>query len=95
MEIQDVHFQVSINLDSISHARLAQLVARRSHNPEVVGSIPTLCKLSLLAPLAQSVALWSYVPAAGGSKPPWSRYDESRNDILVSLVGQDPALSPP
>ena len=24
-------------------ARLAQLVARRSHNPEVVGSIPTLC----------------------------------------------------
>ena len=25
-------------------ARLAQLAARRSHNPKVVGSIPTLCK---------------------------------------------------
>ncbi len=24
-------------------ARLAQLAARRSHNPKVVGSIPTLC----------------------------------------------------
>ena len=29
----------SINLE----ARLAQLAARRSHNPKVVGSIPTLC----------------------------------------------------
>ena len=26
-----------------SEARLAQLAARRSHNPKVVGSIPTLC----------------------------------------------------
>ena len=27
----------------MSLARLAQLAARRSHNPKVVGSIPTLC----------------------------------------------------
>ena len=27
-------------------ARLAQLAARRSHNPKVVGSIPTMCMAS-------------------------------------------------
>ncbi len=58
-------------------ARLAQLAARRSHNPKVVGSIPTLCtgpkrKKIFFVPralLAQSVALRSYVPAVQGSTP--------------------------
>ena len=31
-------------MDYIQYARLAQLVARRSHNPKVAGSIPALSK---------------------------------------------------
>ena len=32
-----------VNAVNTFYARLAQLAARRSHNPKVVGSIPTLC----------------------------------------------------
>ena len=58
------------------HARLAQLAARGSHNPEVASSILapgiTVSFLLVFAPLAQSAARWSYVPAVEGSSPSWS-----------------------
>ena len=38
------HSVCIVNLNSFQTARLAQLAARRSHNPKVVGSIPTLCR---------------------------------------------------
>ena len=66
-----IHVHVKFILSYINIiARLAQLAARRSHNPKVVGSIPTLCKYFIIhAPLAQLVAHWSYVPKVQGSSP--------------------------
>ena len=73
---------------------MAQLAARRSHNPKVVGSIPTLCTqmIDVYAPLAQLVAHWSYVPKVRGSSPRWCTI--TANICRISLVGQDSWLSP-
>ena len=74
-------------------ALLAQLAARRSHNPKVVSSI--LTEGSFIAPLAQSVAHRSYVPRVGGSSPPWSISPRWRNWIAhqtsnLGVVGSNP-----
>jgi hypothetical protein len=56
-------------------ARLAQLAARRSHNPKVASSILAPSKKQKIilnfkkAPLAQLVAHRSYVPRVQGSSP--------------------------
>ena len=57
-------------------ARLAQLAARRSHNPKVASSILALSNINKynhiflnLALLAQLVAHGSYVPRVQGSSP--------------------------
>lgn len=59
---------------------MAQLVARESHNLKVASSILALGIFFFFsyiyiynnAPVAQLVALWSYVPTVQGSSPCWS-----------------------
>lgn len=56
-------------------AFLAQLAARRSHNPKAASSILAegmfFCIL-VFAPLAQLVAHWSYEPRVASSSLAWS-----------------------
>ena len=60
--------------DAVFSASVAQLAARGSHNPKVVGSTPTGGRFSKLlvrksALVAQLAALRSYEPRVAGSSP--------------------------
>ena len=55
----------------LATALLAQLAARRSHNPKVASSI--LAEGIELAPVAQSAAHEPYVLRVPGSSPGWSK----------------------
>lgn len=50
-----------------------QLVARRAHNPEVVGSNPSL---ATNGPVAQSVEQWTENPCVAGSIPAGTTIDK-------------------
>ena len=78
-------------------ARLAQLAARRSHNPKVVGSIPTLCMLKIIifylctiGAVGSALVLCTGGP---GFEPLMVQHIIYIILLLVSLVGQDSWLS--
>ena len=63
------HARSTVLCDGLASAAIAQLVARRSHNPKVVSSILTGRMLSGRAPGMHS-ALWRFMICATRSGPP-------------------------
>jgi hypothetical protein len=72
------------------NARLAQLAARRSHNPKVAGSIPALSKFPSFIGAVGSA--WVLCTQGPGFESPMEH--KIKFIIRVSLVGQDSRLSP-